>query len=47
MKGRKVVRLADDDKAIYLQKRAQDMPVSGPILYEKATQLYTMLHDGD
>ena len=37
-KGRKVMRLANDDKldeAVYqwfVQKRSQDMPVSGPVL---------------
>ena len=52
-KGRKVMRLADDeklDKAVYLwfiQKRSQDMPISGPVLCEKATQLHAQLHDGD
>ena len=41
-KGRKVMRLVNDDKldeAVYLwfsQKRSQDMPVSGPVLCEKA-----------
>ena len=48
-KGRKVMRLADDDKldeAVYLwftQKRSQDMPVSGPVLWEKATFI-EMIH---
>ena len=52
-KGRKVIRLADDeklDKAVYLwfiQKRSQDMPISGPVLCEKATQLHAQLHEGD
>ena len=52
-KGRKIMRLADDDKldeAVYLwfvQKRSKDMPVSGPILCEKATQLYVKLYEGD
>ena len=51
-KGRKVMRLADDeelDKAVYLwfiQKRSQDMPISGPVLCEKATQLHALLHVG-
>ena len=52
-KKRKVMRLAKDDsldEALYLwfiQKRSQDMPVSGPILCEKATQLHEMLHKDD
>ena len=52
-KKRKVMRLAKDDRldeALYLwfiQKRSQDMPVSGPILCEKATQLHEMLHKDD
>ena len=52
-KGRKVMCLADNeklDKAVYLwfiQKRSQDMPVSGPVLCEKATQLHAQLHEGD
>ena len=52
-KKRKVMRLAKDDsldEALYLwfiQKRSQDMPVSGPILCEKATQLHAMLHKDD
>ena len=47
------MRLADDeklDKAVHLwfiQKRSQDMPISGPVLCEKATQLHAQLHDGD
>ena len=52
-KGRKVMRLADDgklDEAVYLwfvQKRTQDMPVSGPILCEKAAQLHALLYKDD
>ena len=52
-KGRKVMHLADDDKldeAVYLwfvQKRTQDMPVSGSILCEKAAQLHALLHQSD
>lgn len=52
-KGRKVMRLADDDrldKAVYLwfaQKRSQDMPVSGPVLCEKAVQLHEQLHESE
>ena len=52
-KGRKVMRMADDEKldeAVYLwfvQKRSQDFPVSGPILCEKAVQLHAQLHQGD
>ena len=45
-KGRKVMRLAKDDKfdeAVYqcfFQKRSLDMPISGPILCVKALQLH-------
>lgn len=45
--------LADNDKldeAVYLwfvQKRTGDMPVSGPILCEKAAQLHAMLHENE
>lgn len=52
-KGRKVMRLADDDrldKAVYLwfaQKWSQDMPVSGPVLCEKAVQLHEQLHESE
>ena len=48
-KGRKVMSLADNDKldeAVYVwfvQKRTQDMPVSGPILCVKAAQLHALL----
>ena len=51
-KTRKVMHLADDenlDEAVYLwfvQRRSQDMPVSGSILCEKATQLQAQLHQG-
>ena len=51
-KGRKVMRLSDDDKldeAVYqwfVQKRSQDIPVSGPVLCEKAVQLRKQLHEG-
>ena len=47
------MRLADDeklDKAVYLwfiQKRSQDMHISGGIVCEKATQLHAQLHEGD
>ena len=47
------MRLADDDKldeAVCLwvvQKRTQNMPVSGPILCEKAVQLHALLHKDD
>ena len=49
-KKRKIMRLCKDNKlyeALYLwfiQKRAQDMTVNGPILCEKASQLHAMLH---
>ena len=52
-KGRKVMRICDDEKldqAVYMwfvQKRGQDMPVSGPILCEKATELHSQLHEGE
>ena len=52
-KGRKVMRLAKDnqlDEAVFLwfmQRRSQGIPVSGPILCEKAVQLYDQLHTGD
>ena len=52
-KVRKVMRLAYDDRldeAVYLwftQKRSQDMPVSGPVLCEKAAQLHEQLHEGE
>ena len=45
-KGHKVMRLAMNDKfneAVYqcfFQKRSLDMPISGPILCEKAIQLH-------
>ena len=48
--NRKIMRMAADDKldeALYLwfvQKRSQSMPVSGPVLCEKATQLHTKIH---
>ncbi len=47
------MRLAEDEKldeALYLwflQKRAQDMPVSGPMLCEKASQFSVELHEDD
>ena len=47
---RKIMRMAADDKldeALYLwfvQKRSQGMPVSGPVLSEKATQLNSKIH---
>ena len=52
-KVRKVMRLAYDDRldeAVYLwftQKRSQDIPVSGPVLCEKAAQLHEQLHEGE
>ena len=45
--------MTDDDEideAVHLwfvQKRTQDMPVSGPILCEKAAELHALLHKGD
>ena len=51
-KGRKVMRLSDDDKlneAVYqwfVQKWSHDMQVSGPVLCEKAVQLHKQLHEG-
>ena len=51
-KKRKVMRVSIDeslDKAVYLwfsQKRSQNMPVSGPVLCEKAAQLHEQLHEG-
>ena len=47
------MRLADDDKLDEVvnlwcvQKRTQDMPISVPILCEKAAQLHALLHKGD
>ena len=52
-KKRKVMRIAEDnklDEALYLwfiQRRSQGMPISGPILCEKALQLYNKLHEGE
>ena len=52
-KGCKVMRLAHDvqlDKAVYLwftQRLSQNMPISGPVLCEKAVQLYKTLHKGE
>ena len=52
IKGRKVMRLASDEKldeAVYqwfVQKRSVDMPVSGPVLCEKALQLHEQLYQG-
>ena len=52
-KKRKIMRMSDDSKlneALYLwfvEKRTQDIPVSRPILCEKASQLYEMLHIED
>ena len=49
-KKRKIMRMAADDKldeALYLwfvQKRSQGMPISGPVLCEKATQLNSKIH---
>ena len=51
-KRRKVMRLSDDgklDEAVYqwfVQKRSQDMPVSGPVPCEKAVQLHKQVHEG-
>ena len=47
------MRLADDDKldeaasVWFVQKRTQDIPVSGPILCVRAAELHAMLHEGD
>ena len=47
------MRLADDDKldeALYdllVQKRVQNMLVSGLILCEKTAQLHKLVHEGD
>ena len=52
-KGQKLMHLEDDDKldeAVYfwfVQKRTHDMPVSDPILCEKAAHLYALLHKSD
>ena len=49
-KKRKIMRMAADDKlddAPYLwfvQKRSQGMPISGPVLCEKAIQLHSKIH---
>ena len=49
-KERKIMRLADDEKvdeAVYLwyiQKRSQGIPITGPILREKAQLFYQQLH---
>ena len=49
-KQRKTMRMADDDKldeALFLwfvQKRSQGMPISGPLLCEKAIQLNSKLY---
>jgi len=49
----KVMRLADDDildKAIYLwfvQKRSQNLPVSGPVLCEKVKLMHAQIHNGE
>ena len=47
------MRLTDDDtldQALYLwfvQKRSQNLPVSGPILCEKARLMHVQIHDGE
>ena len=54
-KGSKVMCLAHDDqldKVIYMylwftQRRSQNMPISGPMLCEKAAQLHKTLHEGE
>ena len=52
-KSRKIMRLANDDEldqALYLwfvQKRSQNIPVSGPLLTEKALQLHALLHESN
>ena len=52
-KKRKVMRLADDDKldqALFLwfvQKRSQNLPVSGPVLCEKAAIMHAQIHAGE
>ena len=48
-KNRKIMRMAADDKldvALYLWfvQKARALPVSGPVLCEKATQLHTNVH---
>ena len=50
-KGCKATCLANDhklDEAVYhwfVQKQSQDMPVSGPVLCEKAVQQHVLLHE--
>ena len=50
-KEHKIMRLADDEKldeAVYLwyvQKRSQGIPITGPILREKARLFHQQLHD--
>ena len=50
LKERKIMHLADDEKvdeAVYLwyvQKRSQGIPITGPILREKAQLFYQQLH---
>ena len=52
-KGRKVVRLANNDKldeAVcpwFVQKGLKEWPVSRLVLCEKAAQLHVLLHKGD
>ena len=52
-KKRKVMRLADDDKldqALFLwfvQKRSQNLPISGPVLCEKAAIMHAQIHAGE
>ena len=47
------MRLADEDKleeavhVWFVQKKTQNMPVSGPILHEKPAQLHVLLHEGN
>ena len=49
-KKRKIMRMAADDKLDealnlwFVQKRSQGMPVRGPVLSEKATQLNSKIH---
>ena len=52
-KKHKVMTLADDDtldQALYLwfiQKRSQNLLVSGPVLCEKARLIHVQIHDGE
>ena len=52
-KKRKVMRPADDDRldqTLYLwfvQKRSQNVPVSGPVVCEKAVTMHAQIHAGE